>query len=102
MIDINGTQDNLCQYNFVIKTSLKSIAMFGNYEELEKLKVSKKKLESKVRSIEDDLKKGLNRRRHEQAVQLENYEVLLELLRITENNLNDINKKIYQLENAVN
>lgn len=75
--------------------------MFGNYEELEKLKVSKKKLESKIQAIEDDLRKGLNRCRHEQAIQLENYEVLLELLRVTENNLHDVNRKIYQLENAV-
>ncbi|MDW3094629.1 MAG: hypothetical protein R8G33_03045 [Gammaproteobacteria bacterium] len=75
--------------------------MFANYEELEKLKISKKKLESKIQAIEDDLRKGLNRRGHEQAIQLENYEVLLELLRVTENNLHDVNRKIYQLENAV-
>ncbi len=74
--------------------------MFGNYEELEKLKVNKRKLVSKVRAIEDDLKKGLNRIRHEQAIQLENYEVLLEILRVAENDLNNINKKIFQLENA--
>ncbi len=74
--------------------------MFGNYEELEKLKVNKRKLVSKVRAIEDDLKKGLNRSRHEQAIQLENYEVLLEILRVAENDLNNINKKIFQLENA--
>ncbi len=74
--------------------------MFGQYEKLEKLKVDKRRLESKVRSIEEDIKKGLDKTRHEQAAQLENYEVLLELLRVSESELNDINKKITQLESS--
>ena len=81
---------------------MRDTTMFGNYEELEKLKVNRRKLESKIRSIEDDLRNGLNQTRHEQAAQLENYEVLLEILRVTEDNLNEVNKKIYQLENSAN
>ncbi len=74
--------------------------MFGQYEKLEKLKLDKRKIESKVRSVEEELKRGLNRNSHEQAVQLDNYDVLLEILRVSESELNDINKKIYQLENS--
>lgn len=67
---------------------------------LDNLKIEKVHLESKLCAIEGDLKRGLNRKRHEQAVQLENHEVLLEILRVTESELNEVNKKIYHLENS--
>ena len=74
--------------------------MSGPYEKLEKLKEDKKKLEDKVRAIENDLRRGLDKSRHEQAAELENYEVLLEILRVSEDELNELNKQIYQLESA--
>lgn len=75
--------------------------MFSNYEKLDDLLHQKKTLERKVCAIEGDLKSGLDPQREEQAVQLENYEVLLELLRISESELARINKKIISLENKM-
>lgn len=74
--------------------------MFSHYEKLEKLNSEKAKLEHTIESIKADLRQGLDATRSEQAVQLENYEVLMELLRISESELNEINTQIYQLENA--
>lgn len=74
--------------------------MFSHYEKLEKLNSEKAKLEQTIDSIKADLRQGLDATRSEQAVQLENYEVLMELLRISESELNEINTQIYQLENA--
>jgi len=74
--------------------------MFSHYEKLEKLNSEKERLEHTIESIKADLRQGLDATRSEQAVQLENYEVLMELLRISESELNEINTQIYQLENA--
>ena len=73
--------------------------MFSHYENLEKLNEEKTRLENKIQSIKNDLKQGLNAASDEQAIQLENYEVLMEILKVSESELTDINAKIYQLEN---
>ena len=74
--------------------------MFSHFEQLEKLESDKMALEVKIRAIEDDLRKGLNRNRLDQSVQLENYEVLLEILRVAESELNEINDQIYHIETS--
>ena len=76
------------------------IDMFSHYEKMEDLQDKKQELEKRIYAIEKDLKSGLDPDSKEQAVQLENYEVLLEILRNTEDELNSINKKIFELENA--
>lgn len=74
--------------------------MFSHNEKMDELLEKKKQLESRVRAIKDDIKSGLDPDSEEQAVQLENYEVLLGLLKNAEDELNIINEKIFQLENA--
>lgn len=74
--------------------------MFSHYEKIEDLQEKKKELEDRILAIEKDIKSGLDPDSEEQAVQLENYEVLLEILRNTEDELNSVNKKIFDLENA--
>jgi uncharacterized protein YydD (DUF2326 family) len=74
--------------------------MFGHYQQLDKLRSDEIELERKVRAIKEDLKSGLDRSRHAQAVQLENYDILIEILRVTEFELAEINNKIYNLENS--
>ncbi len=74
--------------------------MFSHYERLEKLNEEKVRLEEKIESIKRDLRHGLDATKNEQAIQLENYEVLMEILKVTESELSDVNSKIYQLENT--
>lgn len=74
--------------------------MYSHYEKMEDLQNKKQELENRINAIKKDLKTGLDPDSEEQAIQLENYEVLLEILRNTEDELNTINKKIYELENA--
>lgn len=74
--------------------------MISHYEKMEDLKNKKQELENRILAIEKDLKSGLDPDSEEQAVQLENYEVLLEILRNTEGELKLINEKIFELENA--
>lgn len=75
--------------------------MFSNFEKLDDLQHQKRALESKIKAIETDLKSGLDPDAEEQAIQLENYEVLLELLRMSESELAQINKKLNRLENEM-
>lgn len=75
--------------------------MFSNFEKMDDLKHQKRNLESKIRALENDLKSGLDPDSEEQAVQLENYEVLLELIRTSESELIKINKKLNKLENEM-
>ena len=73
---------------------------FSHHEKMDELLDKKQQLERRVRDIEKDIKSGLDPDSEEQAVQLENYEVLLGLLKSAEDELNSINKQIFQLENA--
>jgi len=74
--------------------------MFGQYEQLDKLKDERSELEKKINNIKEDIKRGLNQDKSEQATQLENYDVLIEILRVSESEINELNKKIYQIENS--
>lgn len=67
-------------------------------DELQKLYLRKQELVDRISAIRRDLGAGLEADTKEQAIQLENYEVLLELLRTAENELDDINEKVYQIE----
>ncbi len=69
-------------------------------EQLIKLKKEQERLQKTIDAIKTDLRGGLDAVKSEQAVQLENYEVLMELLRLSESELNEVNNQIYQLENA--
>ena len=60
----------------------------------------KERLEQKIASIRADLKSGLDPDPEEQAVQLENYEVLLQLLQQAEDELFDVNQKIMKIDNS--
>ncbi len=67
-------------------------------EEKNKLQALKEELENRINSIREDLKRGLDRDSEEQAVQLQNYEVLLGLLQQAEDELKTINEKLLDLE----
>jgi len=56
----------------------------------------KKELEERLDNIRKDLGRGLEADFEEQAVQLENYDVLLEIARVTEEELTKVN---IQLQN---
>ena len=77
------------------------IDMFSHYEKMEELQNKKRDLERRISAIKNDFKSGLDPDSEEQAVQLENYEVLLEILRNTEDELDSVNKKIFELENVI-
>ncbi len=72
--------------------------MLSNYEKMEDLQNRRKELEDRIQAIKSDIGSGLDPDSEEQAVQLENYEVLLELLRTAESELADVNDKIRNLE----
>ena len=74
--------------------------MSSNNEKIKELQDKKKQLETRILAIEKDIKSGLDPDSEEQAVQLENYEVLLEILRNAEDELNAVNKQIFDIENA--
>ena len=72
--------------------------MLSNYEKMEDLQNRRKELEDRIQAIKSDIGSGLDPDSEEQAVQLENYEVLMELLRTAESELADVNDKIRNLE----
>ena len=69
---------------------------------LEELKARKGELEARIDAIRNDLKSGLDPDSEEQAVQLENYEVLTGLLKNAENELGDINEQLILLGKQAN
>lgn len=52
------------------------------------------RLAERLKAIKNDLKAGLDRDSEEQASQLENYEVLLEIERVTSERLSDLDRQI--------
>lgn len=66
---------------------------------IDKLHQDKKRLEEKIESIRRDLRQGLDASSDEQSIQLENYEVLMEILKISEDELESVNQKINHLQN---
>jgi RNA polymerase-binding transcription factor DksA len=58
------------------------------------LKDKKKELEERLEKIKNDIKGGLDADLKEQAIQLENRDVLLEIARVTEEELQKINASL--------
>ena len=58
-------------------------------------------LENRINAIKQDIASGLNPDSSEQAIQLENYEVLFEILKSTEVELDEINRKLYEIDHAI-
>jgi len=66
-------------------------------ESISDLLKRRKQLQAKIDSIKQDFRRGLDKDSSERAVELENAEVLNELLRVSEQQLVDINEKLYHL-----
>ena len=64
----------------------------------EELLNQKKELEARLQKIKTDLSGGLEADFEEQAVQLENRDVLLEIMRVTEEELQKVNAKLQASE----
>lgn len=58
------------------------------------------KLSERLKSIKADLRRGLDRDSEEQAMQLENYDVLLEIERVTSEELGKVEQQIVQKQRA--
>lgn len=65
--------------------------------EITELKIKKQALEKRLQDIEADYKKGLSADSDEQAIQLENAEVLEGIAKATAEELENINKRITEL-----
>ena len=65
---------------------------------LEELIQSRDELLKRLEAISKDLHGGLDADSKEQAIQLENMQVLHEIARVTEENLQQINKQISALQ----
>ena len=64
---------------------------------LEELMQSRDELLKRLEAISKDLRGGLDADSKEQAIQLENMQVLQEIARVTEENLQQINQQISAL-----
>ena len=64
----------------------------------EELKQSRDELLKRLEAISKDLRGGLDADSKEQAIQLENMQVLEEIARVTQVNLQQINKQISALQ----
>ena len=60
----------------------------------EELKQSRDELLKRLEAISKDLRGGLDADSKEQAIQLENMQVLQEIARVTQENLQQLNKQI--------
>ena len=58
----------------------------------------KQELEERLKKIQQDISGGLNPDFSEQAVQLENRDVLLEIARVTEEELETLKKQLSELD----
>jgi len=67
---------------------------------LEQLIVKRNELLTRVESIKEDFRKGLDKDSSEQAIELENAEVLDEIARVSMEELGKVNVAIEQLEKA--
>jgi hypothetical protein len=65
--------------------------------EIERLSARKNELEFRLHSIRCDFRRGLDRDSEEQALQLENMEVLQEISRVTERELDKVNRRLSEL-----
>jgi hypothetical protein len=64
----------------------------------ESLEVRRAELEKRLGAIRKDLAGGLDADSEEQAVQLENLEVIQEIARLAENELEEVNRKLENLD----
>ena len=64
----------------------------------QELMTKKAELEERLKKIKDDFKSGLDADWEEQAVQLENRDVLLEIARVSEEELQKINAALQKME----
>ena len=69
-----------------------------SHEQLVRKKVE---LEQRIKAIKADLGAGLDKDSEEQAQQLENYEVLLTILKNAENELQQVNNELIRLGDNV-
>jgi RNA polymerase-binding transcription factor DksA len=72
--------------------------MSSQSNKIDELKNRKTELENRMNAIREDIKSGLDPDSEEQAVQLENYEVLLELIKNAESELGEVNEELLRLE----
>ncbi|MDT8405272.1 hypothetical protein [Sulfuriflexus sp.] len=66
-------------------------------DELEKLVARRDELRARLEAIENDYRQGLDRDTEEQALQLENAEVLAGIARIAAEELTEIQKRIAEI-----
>ncbi len=64
----------------------------------QELMTKKAELEERLEKIKNDFKSGLDADWEEQAVQLENRDVLLEIARVSEEELQKINAELQKME----
>lgn len=64
----------------------------------ESLEARRAELEKRLGAIRKDLAGGLDADSEEQAVQLENLEVIQEIARLAENELEELNRKLENLD----
>lgn len=67
-------------------------------ESKQELMAKKAELEERLEKIKNDFKSGLDADWEEQAVQLENRDVLLEIARVSEEELQKINVALQKME----
>ena len=61
---------------------------------IEELLKKKKELQERLEKIKQDMANGLSADSEEQAIELENRDVLMEIARVTQEELNAINAKL--------
>ena len=69
-------------------------------EDLAALQEKKKELEERLEKIKADVGRGLSADSEEQAIELENRDVLLEIARVSEEELASVNAKLSELEKS--
>lgn len=67
-------------------------------ETKEALEARQSELDDRLKSIRKDLASGLDKDSEEQAVQLENFEVLQEIARLAEKELAEVNRRLQALD----
>lgn len=69
-------------------------------ESIEALEARKRELEERLAAIRRDLGRGLDRDAEEQAIELENLEVLEEIGRVAEQDLRDVERRLAALRSG--
>ena len=69
-------------------------------EDLAALQEKKQELEERLQKIQADVGRGLSADSEEQAIELENRDVLMEIARVTEEELASVNAKLSELKQS--